>query len=583
MTDDAAPTGKLTSQEAIKEQSRYLRGNVLAELGDAGTAFVSDESYELLKFHGSYQGYDRDTATERKKAGLDKEWEFMLRMKCPAGRLTADQYLALDGISDTYANGTMKITTRQTFQFHCIVKGDLKPHIAAINRLALSTLGGCGDLVRNVICPAAPYADAKYVRMREDTAKIAAFCAPKTKAYHEIWLGEENLAPEFEASETEAEPLYGKCYLPRKFKIGLGLPEDNSVDVLTHDLGVILIYDGDTLRGYNIYAGGGLGITHNKEETYPRLASPIAFIEPDDLLAAVEAVVKISRDYGDRTNRKHARLKYVVEEKGVAWTVKTFGEYFGKPFAPPLPVKTFTIPDPLGRHPQGDGTWFLGVPVDGGRIKDDETTQIRSALRDVVAKFKPEIALTADQNVILASIRPEDIDAVEATLKSYGVKLREDITELHRYMMACVALPTCGKALAEAERVKLPLLDTLETLMDKHGVLKEKISVRVTGCPNGCARPYVGDIGIVGRMPDHYALYIGGDFHGTRLNTKIFDRVPYEHIGTVFDILFDRYAAERSDGEMFGDYAYRVGALALAGDVAGRLSGQYKWAKAETA
>ncbi|MET0155252.1 MAG: NADPH-dependent assimilatory sulfite reductase hemoprotein subunit [Rickettsiales bacterium] len=574
-------TKKLSEQESIKADSRYLRGRVLEELSDASVDFVSDASYELLKFHGSYQGYDRDTATERKKAGLDKQWEFMLRMKCPAGKLIPSQYLAIDGICDRYANGTMRVTTRQTFQFHCIVKGALKPHIAALNALAISTLGGCGDVVRNVVCPAAPKNDAKYRQMREDCARLASLCAPKTRAYHEIWLGDDNLADSPPEESETVEPLYGKTYLPRKFKIGFALPEDNSVEVTTQDLGFVLVYGDDgAFQGYNVYVGGGLGITHNKPETYARLASPIAFVKPDELEKAAEAVVKIHRDYGDRTNRKHARLKYVVEEQGVAWTAQRFGEFFGAPFEAPRETAPLSIPDWMGRHPQDDAHCFIGVPIDSGRIKDDEHTRIRSALRDVILSYGCEVVLTADQNLILAGIKNADADAVEQKLRGYGVKLREDITEAHRYMLACVALPTCGKALSEAERVKLPLLDTFEKLLVKYGVDKEKITIRITGCPNGCARPYVGDIGIVGRTPDSYAVFIGGDFDCTRLSEKAFDRVPYEHLGAVFDVMFARYAGEKNPHETFGDFAHRLGVKTLAKEVEERLSGEYKWAKA---
>lgn len=583
---------KPVAQEQIKEDSLYLKGEIIKELADEESPFVSDASYELLKFHGSYQGYNRDTATERKKAGLEKEWEFMLRMKSPAGRLTAEQYLAIDGICEEYANGSMRVTTRETFQFHCIVKGDLKGHIAALNRLAISTLGGCGDVVRNITCSHAPLETPKYKKMREDSFSLARFCAPRTDVYHEIWMDGENMAvPEELPSETQQvkrdgddskEPLYGKHYLPRKFKIALGFPEDNSADVLTHDLGFIMMYDGDKLLGYNVYVGGGLGMTHNKKDTYPRLASPIAFVKPDELLDAAEAVIKIHRDFGDRTNRKHARIKYVVEENGVDWTIKTFGEYFGKPFEPAKKVNNFIIPDWMGRHPQGDGKWFIGVPVDSGRIKDDETTNIRKALREVVETYAPMITLTADQNIALGNLAEEDLDKIEAILKRHGVKLREDITDAHRFMLACVALPTCGKALAEAERVKLPLIDMVEHAMDKHGVKDDKISVRITGCPNGCARPYVGDIGIVGRMAGHYALYIGGDFHGTRLNTKIFDRVPFDRLEGVFDVFFKRYAAEKNDNELFGDYAERIGSHNLAEDAAAAFEGE-KWAKVHAA
>jgi sulfite reductase (ferredoxin) len=569
---------KPSSQEGIKAASIYLQGDIVAELENSD-AFVSDDVYELLKFHGSYQGYNRDSATPRKKAGLDKEWEFMLRMKCPGGRLNAHQYLVLDEISDKYANGTLRITTRQTFQFHCIVKKNLKKHIAALNEVLISTLGGCGDVVRNVICTAAPIKDKIHERLLSDTMKIAEFCTPKTTAYHEIWLDDENVASN--RSGDDVEPLYGKLYLPRKFKIGLATTDDNSIDVMTHDMAILLLFNGDELEGYNICLGGGLGATHMKPETYPRLASPIAFIKPDELLKVTEAVVKLQRDHGDRTNRKHARLKYVVEENGLEWTRKTLEEYFGAKLQDPRPVPALKIPDHMGWHEQKDGKLFLGIPISSGRIEDRGEEKIRTGLREVIKKFAMNITLTADQNIILCDVEAEQKTAITNMLKSYGIKLAEDLSQVYKNFLACVSLPTCGKALAEAERVKLPLVAEIEKIMEKHGLIDERIAMRIAGCPNGCSRPYVGDIGIVGRIPEHYAIFIGGDFAGTRLNKKIFDRVPFSNIPEVLDIMFAKFKAERKTGEGFGDFAHRLGELNIGKLVEEKLIGKHKWAKAE--
>ncbi len=574
----AVPDKKPSGQEGIKEASVYLKGNILEELADSNP-YVSDETYELLKFHGSYQGYDRDTATALKKAGKEKHWEFMLRMKCPGGRLTAHQYLVLDDICEKYANGTLRITTRQTFQFHCIVKNNLKKHIAALNEVLLSTLGGCGDVVRNVICTAAPIKDKIHERLLSDTRMLAELCSPKTSAYHEIWMDGENVART--PDNENLEPLYGKFYLPRKFKIGLATTDDNSIDVLTHDLAIVLLFKGDELEGYNIYLGGGLGMTHNKPETYARLATPIAFVKPDQLAKVTEAVVKLQRDHGDRSNRKHSRLKYVVQENGIEWTRKTLEEYFGEKFEDARPTAAFQIPDNMGWREQKDGKWFLGIPVSSGRIGDRPDEQVRTGLREVIKKFGMNITLTADQNIILCDIEEAQKDEITKLLKSYGIKLAEDLTPVYKNFLACVALPTCGKALAEAERVKLPLVADVEKVLEKHGLIDERIAIRIAGCPNGCSRPYVGDIGIVGRIPDHYALFIGGDFEGTRLNTKIFDRVPFVNIPEVLDLLFGKFTAGRKASEGFGDFAHRVGEIALGKFVEESLIGKYKWAKAE--
>ena len=568
----------VSKAEKIKEESHYLLGNIQAELHNADP-YVSDESYELLKFHGTYQGYDRDTATTRKKAGLENEWEFMVRMKCPAGRLTADQYLALEQVADTYANKTLRITTRQTFQFHCVVKNNLQHHIRAINQAMLSTLGGCGDVVRNVMCTAAPFTDKKHQRLLADTYAIADFCAPKTKAYEALWINEAGEVTQSDDSEP-VEPLYGVHYMPRKFKIGLALPEDNSIDVLTHDLGIVPIYDGETLLGYNLCLGGGLGLTHNKPETYARLATPMAFIGADELIAGVEAVVKLQRDHGDRDDRKHARLKYVVQENGLEWTRTTLEQYFGKTMQDPKPVEKYGVIDHMGWHPQGDGKWFLGIVVDSGRIADNAETRIKSALHEIMTTYRPGISLTADQNIILYDIADNQKAALDALLVKYNIKSREQVTDMHRFFLACVAMPTCGKALAEAERVANPLIEQFEQLMDKHGIKQERIAIRITGCPNGCARPYVGDIGIVGRTPGFYAIYIGGDFEGTRLNTKILDKVPYEQMMDVFDVLFSAYASEKHPSEGFGDFATRVGIATLSTRIEQALLTRYSWAKA---
>ncbi|MDB2414956.1 NADPH-dependent assimilatory sulfite reductase hemoprotein subunit [Rickettsiales bacterium] len=571
MTDEI----KLSKQEGYKEESQYLQGDILQELNDENE-FVSDKSYELLKFHGSYQGYDRDTATERKKAGLDKQWEFMLRMKAAGGRLTAKQYLALDKICEDYANGTLRITTRETFQFHCIIKENLAKHVKAINELLLTTIGGCGDVVRNVMCPPAPIKNAKYQRMFADANRISEHTMPKTKAYQALWTDGVTV----EQRSDDVEPLYGKTYLTRKFKIGVAIAEDNSIDVLSHDLGIVPIFDGDNLQGYNIYLGGGLGMNHNQPKTYSRLASPIAFIEESDLILAVEAAVKLNRDYCDRENRKHARLKYLVEEKGVEWTKKTFDGFMGKETQPAREIEKFDVVDHMGWHPQGDGKYYLGVPISSGRIADFEDVKARTALRQIISKYNMDLVLTSDQNIILCDIEEDQREEIESQLKAAGLSLREDLSEVSRYALACVALPTCGKALSEAERVKIPMIETIEKVMDRHGVLNEKISVRIAGCPNGCSRAAMGDIGIIGRTPGQYALFIGGDFEGTRLNKKILDKLPYENIEEVMDIMFAQYASEKNSGEKFGDFADRIGVDNVVGKIVDNLGDKYKWATA---
>ncbi len=553
---------KLSGQETIKKTSNWLKGSIAEELADNSTPEVSDATYELLKFHGSYFGYDRDSATERKQKGLDKEYEFMVRMKCPGGQLTAAQYVALDVLAEKYANGTMRITTRETFQFHCIKKTGMKPLIADINHLLLSTLGGCGDVVRNVITCPAPIKDREHAKLEEDTFLLAKHCAPKTNSYYEVWLDGERVANyAFAPEPAEGEPLYGETYMPRKFKIALGAPDDNCMDALCNDLAILSLFDENHNEhfGYNFALGGGLGMKHNAPKTYPYLAQNIMYVPADMLVPATEAVIKLQRDFGDRSNRQHARLKYLVAEKGAAWIKAELEKYLGRSMDDPRPMKKWDVVDHMGWHAQGDGKWFLGVPVPSGRIIDTEAMQIRTGLRAVILEYGMDIRLTADQNVLLCDIEESEKPAIEQILRAHGIKLKEDLTLMAKNFLACVALPTCGKALAEAERVAHPLITSLEEVMKRQGVLDDKIAIRIAGCPNGCSRPYVGDIGIVGRTPGTYALYIGGDFEGTRLNTKVFDKVPYELIAASLEPMFAQWHAKREEGEGFGDFCHRMG------------------------
>src|SRR6266851_4113448 len=405
--------GQVSKVELLKEDSRALRGGLAEGLADGKPAFDED-GYNLLKFHGIYQGYDRDSATERKQSGLDKVHQMMVRTRLPGGRLSAAQYLALDAIADRYANGTLRITTRQTIQFHGVVKAELKETIAALNRALVTTLAACGDVVRNVTTVPAPIRDAVHARLDEDARRLSQHLLPATRAYHEIWLDGEQVAG------PEEDALYGATYLPRKFKIGLAIPADNSVDVLTNDLAIIALFEDGVLQGYNFALGGGLGMTHNKPKTFPRLATPVAFIEPDDLLEAAAAVVRLHRDHGDRGNRRHARLKYVIAENGEDWARERLSEYLGKELEPCHEMPIFEVPDHLGWHEQGDGKLYLGVPVSSGRIADDGQSRIRTALREIVEAFACDPILMPSQDIILSEIGPEDRDTIEGLLRGRG-------------------------------------------------------------------------------------------------------------------------------------------------------------------
>ncbi len=576
---------KLSKAETIKRESDYLKGNVAAELADNSSQEVTDETYELLKFHGSYFGYDRDSATARKQQGLEKEFEFMVRMKCPGGRLTAAQYIGLDTLAEKYANGSLRITTRETFQFHCIKKTGMQPLIADINHLRLSTLGGCGDITRNIMTCPAPIKDNIHAKLEEDCFELARHCAPKaaTNSYYEVWLDGQriddypfNPAP---AVQGEApEPLYGTTYMPRKFKIGIITSEDNCIDVLSHDLAILSLFNGQEHVGYNFALGGGMGMKHNSAKTYPRVATQIAYIPPELFIPATEAVIKLQRDHGDRGDRQHARLKYVMAEKGDAWAKATLEQYLGRELEAPRKTGSFAVEEHTGWHEQGDGKWFLGIPILSGRIADFENAQIRSGLRAVIMDYGMDLRLTADQNIILCDIETGEKTVIEESLRKHGIKLREDMSAAARNVLACVAYPTCGKALAEAERVASPLMDNIDRVMEQQGLLNEHVAIRIAGCPNGCSRPYGGDIGIVGRTPDHYALYIGGDFEGTRLNEKIFDKVPYEALPNALEPMFGLWRDHRKAGESFGDFCQRYGVANVKQAALTQLAGN-DWAK----
>ena len=552
---------KISKAEAIKQQSRHLRGHLARDLADTATPF-DGEGYSLLKFHGIYQGYDRDSATELKQAGNSKHYQFMVRVRIPGGRLKAEQYLALDKIGDTHANGSLRVTTRQSIQFHGIVKSGLKAAMGEINAGLMTTLAACGDVVRTVTTSPAPIRDAVHDRLEADARLLSTKLLPISSAYQEIWVDGEKWSAD-QGSEEATDPLYGERYLPRKFKIGLAVPEDNTIDVLTNDLGIVAIWEDGALAGYNFFLGGGHGATHNKPETYPRMGTAVCFVEPDDLVEAVKAVVRLHRDWGDRGNRRHARLKYVIAERGEEWARERLSEDLGKLLAPCRSMAKFQVPDHLGWHEQGDGKLYLGLPISSGRIIDDDRAKLRTALREIVSTYGLDPILMPSQDIILSEIDPADCDAIEAGLRAYGVRFGVDMVPAERWALACPALPTCGLALTEAERVRDVLVAEIVERMERWGIEQERLSIRITGCPNGCARPYSGDIGIVGRIPGFYSIYVGGDFEGTRLNEVVAERIRLGEVADVLDPLFALYAASRRPEEGFGDFCHRIGVARL--------------------
>ena len=557
------------SVEEIKVASRFLSQGVQEQL-DAPTDNVDETGYQLLKFSGIYQQDDRDQRKARRKEGKDRAYSFMVRSKAPAGILSAEQYLVHDRLCDSHGNGTMRFTTRQGIQLHGVVKGDLKPLIQELNQALVTTLAACGDVNRNVMgCPA-PEKDREHALIDQVCRELEAHLLPRSTAYYDLWIdGEKQQIPALPAvsdaaiSGDEEEPIYGKTYLPRKFKIGVAFPHDNCVDVFTQDIGIVPVLEGEALRGYNILVGGGLGMSHTDDTTFPRLAEPLGFVAPDALIATAEAIVTVQRDFGNRENRKRARMKYLVDEWGVEKFRATVQERLSHEIQPWVDVGEFTIDDHLGWREQGDGHYYFGVPVENGRIKDEGEMRLRSGLRAIIERFRCEVRITAQHNLLLTDLAAEDEATLRDMLREYGIRTKEEITKARRYAMACPALPTCSLALAESERALPSVVDGLESELGTLGLGGEDITIRMTGCPNGCARPHTAELAFIGRSPGKYKLYVGGAFNGARLAQEYADLVDQDDILPTVAPLFKLWKEGREPGEHFGDFCYRKGVEAL--------------------
>ena len=548
-----------SKNESIKANSNHLRGLIKEELVDDAPAF-GDGSEQLLKFHGIYQQDDRDKRKEARAKGLDKHHQLMIRTRIPGGVVSADAYLAHDDISQRWANGTLRVTTRQDFQLHGVLKGDLKRSIGAINRALLTTLGGCGDVERNIMCCPEPKADRFHEQVHASIARLVAELTPRSGAYHEIWLDGEVV----ESSEPEVEPLYGEQYLPRKFKTTVALEGDNCVDVYAHDLALVAMRgNDDPVRGFNVLVGGGLGRTHNKPETFVAAALPLAYVESHQVVDVAREVVAVQRDYGDRTNRKHARLKYTIADRGLEWFRAEVQRRLEFELQPPEQMRWRPVDDHLGWHEQGDGRLYVGIFIENGRIADAGAVRSRTGLRRIVEEIRPEVRLTAQQNVILAGIEPSQRSRVEELLAEHGIEAAGSIPLALRNSMACPAIPTCGLAVAEAERALPGLIRQIASLLDELDLAEERISFRMSGCPNGCSRPYLGDVGFVGTTLGKYDVMLAGDFDGTRLNRVYAPNVPLAEIPSLLRPIFIEFRRERAADEGFGDWVQRVGFDAL--------------------
>lgn len=544
---------KLSHNEVLKDAIPTLAGNLAATMADPNADRFSDDDTQFLKFHGCYQQDDRDL----RKSG--KKYMIMIRGRIPGGVMTAKQYAVFDQLATDYGNNTLRLTTRQSIQFHGVHLQGLGALIKKINESLLSTLAACGDVNRNITASPTPSTSKVRDLVFQDSVRLAEALAPVTKAYHSIWIDNVQLNLDDPENKNFVDPLYGKTYLPRKFKASLVVPPVNDMDIFTNDLGFIAIIEDDKLVGYNVTVGGGMGRSHNNQETFPRLADVVGFLPVDKVIDVAKAVLTIHRDFGDRTNRKHARLKYVVAEKGVDWLRNEINARTGFELGPVRAYEFTTTGDLYGWHRAVDGSQFLTLYVETGRIKDVEGHAQKTALRQIADKFPAvEFRLSANQNIILANVSDADRAGIDALLASHGVKVENQASILHAASMACPSLPTCGLGLAESERMLPGLISRIEKLGGELGLGGEEIIIRSTGCPNGCARPYMAEIAFVGKGPGRYQLWLGGNAAGTRLNRVYKEMIKEADVEAELGPIFERWRAERVANERFGDFAARV-------------------------
>jgi len=543
--------------EHIKAASRGLRGTLEAGLADLPTGALGGDDTQLLKFHGSYQQDDRDLREERRLQKLEPAYSFMIRTRLPGGVCTPGQWLALDAIARTHGNGTLRLTTRQAFQLHGVVKRDLKATIAAINATLIDTIGACGDVNRNVIASANPMQSTLHAEVHAWAARISGHLLPRTRAYHEIWLDGARVA-----GTPEAEPIYGETYLPRKFKVAIAVPPTNDVEVFAHDLGLVAIAGsgagGADLAGFNVAVGGGLGVTHGDPATYPRLAQVIGFVAPGDTLALAEAIVTTQRDFGDRSNRRRARLKYTIETMGIEAFVAEVQRRAGVQLAAARPYRFTSSGDRFGWTRGVGDRWHLNLRIPAGRIADRDGARHLTGLRAIAGVHTGDFRLTPNQNLVIANVAAGDRASIDALVRGHGLDLHAHALPTSRDALACVALPTCPLAMAEAERYLPGFLAVFEARLAHHGIAQVPVLVRLSGCPNGCSRPYLAEVALIGKAPGRYNLHLGGDATGERLNVPYRENLTEAGIIAALDPLLQRFAAERRPEERFGDFLWRA-------------------------
>ncbi len=550
-----ADSAKLSDVERIKSTSRHLRGTIAEGLLDQVTGALPEDDTQLTKFHGIYQQDDRDLRSERRVQRLEPAYSFMIRARIPGGRISPKQWLALSKIARDYANESVRLTTRQAIQYHGVIKRELKTTMQAINATLLDTLAACGDVNRNVMAPANPGLSSVHASVAEQAAKLSEHLCPTSGAYHEIWLDGERLSD----GAREIEPIYGDTYLPRKFKTAFVVPPDNDVDIYSQDLGFVAVVEANQLAGYNVLVGGGMGMTPGNQDTYPRLASGIGFVRPEQVLSVAEAIVTTQRDFGNRADRKTARLKYTVDRLGLDTFRQHVEDRVGQPLDPLRSVHFTHTNDHYGWQQSADGRWHLTLFVENGRLTDSAEQKLLSAVDAIACTHQGALIITPNQNLIVADVKESSRSAVEQCLEDHNWPMHQSV--LRRQSMACVGFPTCGLAMAESERYLPDLISAVERLVDKYGLGGERIVTRMTGCPNGCARPYLAEVGLVGKAPGRYSLYLGASAAGDRLSRLYQDNLDEAQILSLLDHLLSQYAQGRDSNEAFGDYLERAGVL----------------------
>ncbi|KZO01502.1 assimilatory sulfite reductase (NADPH) hemoprotein subunit [Pseudobacillus badius] len=551
-----APEGPPSDVERIKQESNYLRGTLAETLANPLTAGIPDDDNRLMKFHGSYLQDDRDVRNERERQKLEPAYQFMVRVRAPGGVATPEQWLATDEIARKYGNGTLKLTTRQAFQMHGILKWNMKKSIQEINAVLMDTLAACGDVNRNVMCNPNPHQSEVHAEVYEWSRQLSEYLSPRTRAYHEIWLDEEKVAG---TPEEETEPMYGELYLPRKFKIGIAVPPSNDVDVFSQDLGFIAVMENGKLAGFNVAIGGGMGMTHGDKNTYPQLARVIGFCRPDQILDVAEKVITIQRDYGNRSVRKYARFKYTVDQLGLDTVKQELHKRLGWELEEARTFRFDHSGDRYGWVEGHNGNWHFTLFIQNGRVTDLEGYPLMTGLREIAKVHTGDFRLTPNQNLVIANVTGEQKEQIVELIQKYGLTDGKHYSALRRNSMACVSLPTCGLAMAEAERYLPNLLEKIEEITEESGLHEEEITIRMTGCPNGCARPALAEIAFIGKAPGKYNMYLGASCSGNRLSKLYKENIGEKEILEALRSILFQYAKERQEGERFGDFVIRAG------------------------